>query len=98
MSERLDSGDIKRSISTLNELSKSVWQLKDGKLCSHIEFKDFVGAFGFLTKVAIVAETMNHHPEWSNAYNKVTLYLVTHEAGGITCKDVELAKKIAELI
>lgn len=55
-------------------------------------FADFVEAFGFMTKAALVAERMDHHPEWSNVYKTVTVLLTTHDAGGLTMKDVELAR------
>jgi len=57
-------------------------------------FEDFVAAFGFMTKVALHAEKMNHHPEWFNVYNKVEITLSTHDAGGVTMKDVDLAMQI----
>ena len=57
-------------------------------------FKDFVEAFGFMAKVAILAEKANHHPEWSNVYNRVEVRLSTHDAGGLTDKDFDLAKAI----
>ncbi len=55
-------------------------------------FADFVEAFGFMTKAALVAERMDHHPEWSNVYKTVNVLLTTHDAGGLTMKDVELAR------
>lgn len=58
------------------------------------EFKDFVEAFGFMTKVAICSEKMNHHPEWSNVYNKVEIVLTTHDKGGLSEKDEKLSKLI----
>ncbi len=70
------------------------WKVLDGKLNRAFKFKDFVEAFGFMTKVAIVAEKMGHHPELSNVYNRVVIDLVTHDAGGIGPLDIELAKKI----
>jgi 4a-hydroxytetrahydrobiopterin dehydratase len=70
------------------------WKVVDGKLNRAFKFKDFVEAFGFMTKVAIVAEKMGHHPELSNVYNRVVIDLVTHDAGGIGPLDIELAKKI----
>jgi 4a-hydroxytetrahydrobiopterin dehydratase len=70
------------------------WKVIDGKLNRAFKFKDFVEAFGFMTKVAIVAEKMGHHPELSNVYNRVVIDLVTHDAGGIGPLDIELAKKI----
>ena len=55
-------------------------------------FKDFAGAFGFMASIAVIAEAMNHHPEWFNVYNKVDVKLTTHDAGGLTRKDIELAR------
>ena len=73
------------------------WTVENGKLHCQYKFPSFVEAFGFMTSVALVAETMGHHPEWCNVYNKVTIDLTTHDAGGITTKDIELAKKADEL-
>ena len=55
-------------------------------------FNDFVDAFGFMTRVALAAEQRNHHPNWSNVYNRVTVQLSTHDAGGLTDKDIDLAR------
>jgi 4a-hydroxytetrahydrobiopterin dehydratase len=74
------------------------WNLKDNQLIREYQFKDFVNAFGFMTKVALLAQQFNHHPEWSNIYNKVKICLTTHDAGGITEKDIHLAKKIESLV
>lgn len=74
------------------------WLAKDNKLTKSYEFRDFVEAFAFLTKVAILAEKHNHHPEIYNVYNKVVLHLQTHDAGNtITQKDYDLAKDIDSL-
>ncbi len=74
------------------------WKEQDNKLTKDFEFKDFVQAFSFLTKVALVAEKANHHPEIFNVYNKVTISLSTHDAGDIvTQKDRDLAEKIDAL-
>jgi 4a-hydroxytetrahydrobiopterin dehydratase len=62
------------------------------------KFKDFSEAFAFMTRVAFLAQSADHHPEWSNVYNKVTITLTTHDAGGVTAKDVELAGKIDKLL
>ncbi|MEE3716548.1 4a-hydroxytetrahydrobiopterin dehydratase [Tumidithrix elongata RA019] len=70
------------------------WAVIDGKLHKAFKFKDFVEAFGFMTKVAIAAEKMDHHPELYNVYNNVKIDLVTHDAGGISALDLELAQKI----
>ena len=76
----------------------SGWALKDGKLHRELKFKNFGQAWGFMTQVAILAEQANHHPEWSNVYNRVTIDLTTHEAGGISQRDFDLAKKINEIL
>ena len=75
------------------------WVLsKDGRgIEKAYAFKDFVAAFGFMTRAALVAEKMNHHPEWSNVYNKVQVRLSTHDAGGFTDKDVKLASAMEKL-
>jgi 4a-hydroxytetrahydrobiopterin dehydratase len=70
------------------------WELREAKLHKAFRFADFVQAFGFMTKVALLAEQANHHPEWFNVYNQVTIDLTTHDAGGISDLDVELARKI----
>ncbi len=79
----------------LNQLEG--WTIKEGKLHRKFQFSSFVEAFGFMSSVALVSESMGHHPEWFNVYNRVTIDLTTHDAGGITIKDVELAKKANEL-
>lgn len=72
------------------------WE-RDGSLIrSSWRFGDFVAAFSFMTAVAIHAERLNHHPEWSNVYNRVSIELTTHDAGGLTGSDVELARIITE--
>jgi 4a-hydroxytetrahydrobiopterin dehydratase len=73
------------------------WSLVNGKLRREFRFSDFVAAFGFMTRVALVAEAMDHHPEWSNVYSRVSVDLTTHDAGGITASDVALAKRMNEL-
>lgn len=73
------------------------WKIKDGKLHREFEFKSFVEAFGFMSSVALVAESMGHHPEWFNVYNRVIIDLTTHDVGGISVMDVELALKVNEL-
>jgi 4a-hydroxytetrahydrobiopterin dehydratase len=73
------------------------WRIAGGKLHREMKFKDFVHAFGFMTSVALVAESMNHHPEWSNVWNRVTIDLATHDAGGITRLDFDLAARIDAL-
>lgn len=76
-----------------------MWIEKNNVLKAEFQFDDFVGAFAFMTKVAIVAEKMDHHPFWTNVYNKVTIELSTHDAGNIvTEKDHQLAKEIDRFI
>lgn len=73
------------------------WELKEGKLHRAFRFASFVQAFGFMTRVALLAEKADHHPEWFNVYNQVTIDLTTHDAGGISALDVELARKINDV-
>ena len=70
------------------------WRIKDEKLFRVLRFKDFNKAIEFMNQVAITSEAMDHHPEWSNVYNKVEIYLVTHSEGGITQLDIDLAREI----
>ena len=72
-----------------------MWKNKDNKLTKKFKFNDFTEAFAFMTKVALAAEKMDHHPFWNNEYNKVEIWLSTHDAGNIvTDKDKKLAKII----
>lgn len=73
------------------------WELVDGKLHRVFRFDDFVAAFSFMSAVALVAERMDHHPEWSNVYNEVTIDLWSHDAGAVTDRDLRLAESIDEL-
>jgi 4a-hydroxytetrahydrobiopterin dehydratase len=70
------------------------WEFKNEGIEKSFKFKNFIEAFGFMTKVAIFAEKANHHPEWSNVYNKVNIRLTTHSASGLTQKDLDLASQI----
>jgi 4a-hydroxytetrahydrobiopterin dehydratase len=75
------------------------WEEKDNKLTSTITFRDFSEAFAFMSRVALIAEKMDHHPEWTNVYNKVTINLSTHDAGNVvTAKDHALAAAINQLL
>ena len=76
-----------------------MWKETNNKLKAEFEFENFMNAFAFMTKVAIIAEKMDHHPYWCNVYNKVTIELSTHDAGDIvTEKDKKLAREIDKLI
>jgi 4a-hydroxytetrahydrobiopterin dehydratase len=87
--QKLSEQDIQREVAELVG-----WKVAGGKVNKTFEFKDFVQAFGFMTKVAMEAEKMNHHPEWFNVYNKVRIDLMTHDVGGISNYDIKLAKII----
>ena len=76
-----------------------MWQEKNNTLYRQFTFKDFSEAFAFMTRVALTAEKMDHHPYWTNVYNKVDIYLNTHDAGNtVTAKDHALAKAIDDLL
>ncbi|MDY6785897.1 MAG: 4a-hydroxytetrahydrobiopterin dehydratase [Cyanobacteriota bacterium] len=90
--EKLSHEAVQSAIAQLNG-----WSVVEGKLHKEFKFANFVEAFGFMSKVAILAEKMDHHPEWFNVYNKVVIDLTTHDAGGISQNDLELAKQIETL-
>ena len=89
---RLEESEIQRRLA-----ETPGWQLQDNSLARDFRFATFVDAFAFMTAVALVAERMNHHPDWSNVYNTVKIRLSTHDAGGISDKDFELASAISDL-
>jgi 4a-hydroxytetrahydrobiopterin dehydratase len=74
------------------------WTLQNGKLHRELRFADFSQAFAFMTRVAMVAEQLNHHPEWSNVWNRVSIELTTHDTGGLSDLDVEMAERINVLL
>jgi 4a-hydroxytetrahydrobiopterin dehydratase len=86
---RATEDDIRRGLA-----ARPAWSLRDGKLHRELTFADFSAAWGFMSRVALVAERMGHHPEWSNVYNRVVVDLSTHDAGGVTALDFELAAAI----
>jgi 4a-hydroxytetrahydrobiopterin dehydratase len=88
-SEKLSLQDINEQLAQLDD-----WCLQDDKLQRQFVFGNFVEAFGFMSQVALLAEAMDHHPEWSNVYNRVNIALTTHDAGGITERDFTLAGRI----
>ncbi len=73
------------------------WSCRGGKLHREFTFENFVQAWGFMSSCALVAEAMNHHPDWANAWNRVTVDLMTHDAGGITHNDLELARRMNQI-
>lgn len=94
MSERLDAAARAAALASL-----PAWAGVDGRdaIRRELRFTDFNAAFGFMTKVALMAEKLDHHPEWSNVYNRVEIVLSTHDAGGLTHKDVALARFIDQV-
>jgi 4a-hydroxytetrahydrobiopterin dehydratase len=74
------------------------WSLVNGKLHREFRFADFSAAFGFMTRVALAAETLGHHPEWSNVWNRVSIDLTTHDTGGLSTLDRELALRIDRIV
>ena len=90
---------IRLSQVDINEELKNLpgWGVVNEKLHKEFQFNDFNQAFGFMTRAAMEIEKMNHHPEWFNVYNKITIELTTHDAGGITKNDVNLAKILNSL-
>jgi len=74
------------------------WSLKDGKLHRELRFANFSEAFAFMVRVALAAESMDHHPEWSNVWNRVVIDLTTHDSGGLSSLDLELARRIDVLV
>jgi 4a-hydroxytetrahydrobiopterin dehydratase len=95
--EPLGLAATQRQLGKLNEATDSAWQIIEDKLHKEFVFSNFIEAFGFMTRAAIVAEGMNHHPEWFNVYKKVVVDLTTHEAGGISELDFALAEKMEKL-
>ena len=73
------------------------WEIVDDGLVRQLQFSDFATAFGFMAAAAVVAERLDHHPEWSNVYSRVTIRLTTHDAGGLTELDYGLAARMSEL-
>lgn len=90
--QKLSDPDLKKSVAGLKG-----WVIVKGKLHKEYKFADFIHAFGFMATAAIAIEKMNHHPEWFNVYNRVTVDLTTHDAQGITSKDIDLAKLLDEI-
>ncbi|MBM6576721.1 4a-hydroxytetrahydrobiopterin dehydratase [Microvirga sp. SRT01] len=76
------------------------WDFDEGRdaITRTIVFADFIEAFGFMTQVALIAERMNHHPEWTNVYNRVDILLTTHDAGGISPRDIDMATAIDAIV
>ncbi len=91
--EKLRPESMEQHLSKLDQ-----WVFEDEKLRRNFQFQNFSDAFAFMTQVALLAERMNHHPEWSNVYNKVHIRLTTHDAGGVSTRDLALARAIDHLL
>ena len=89
---RLSQADIDKEIASLPG-----WSVVNEKLHKEFQFDSFNQAFGFMSRAAMEIEKMNHHPEWFNVYNKITIELTTHDAGGITRKDTDMARILNSL-
>ena len=92
--QKLSEVEIQTKLANLNAKAKSPWSIDGNKLRKEFVFADFKQAFAFMAKAADIAEAMDHHPDWSNSYKRVTIELTTHDLGGITDLDFELAEKI----
>ena len=90
---KLTMSQIENKISTL-----AGWIVRDDKLHKQYQFDSFIEAFGFMSSVALVAESMNHHPEWSNVYNRVIIDLTTHDSGGISDLDFEFSERVDKIV
>jgi 4a-hydroxytetrahydrobiopterin dehydratase len=95
---KLSEQQLQSSLAALNASAASPWQVVDGKLHKEFQFRDFSEAFGFMARVALAAEVMDHHPEWLNVYRTVRVDLSTHDAGGITELDFALAGRMETIV
>jgi 4a-hydroxytetrahydrobiopterin dehydratase len=97
MTPKLTLEDISNFLGRQSRPGGHHWVMKDGRLCRSLKFASFTEAFAFMTAVALHAEKADHHPEWSNVYNRVDIALFTHDAGGLTAKDLQLATAIDQV-
>lgn len=95
---RLSSVDVEMQLDTLNSTTSAPWQNRDDVLFKQFKFSHFRHAFAFMSEVALLAESANHHPDWSNSYNKVDINLTSHDVGGLSMRDFKLAIKIEKII
>lgn len=92
MPEKLAESEVSARLAALPQ-----WRVERGKLRREFRFRDFSEAFAFMTRVAMLAESRNHHPDWSNVYDRVTIELWSHDVGGITERDFALARDITHV-
>lgn len=93
---RLDDAAVSGALNKLNQHCTQPWAIQDGSLHKSFRFHDFRAAFAFMSRIAETAETMNHHPDWRNVYNRVQVTLSTHDAGGLTELDFQLAEAMEQ--
>ena len=98
MTTPLSPEETTKALDELNRQAAQPWQLRDGTLARTFEFTNFSEAFGFMSRVALLAEKAGHHPDWCNSYRRVEIHLPTHEAGGLTERDFALARAIEGLL
>lgn len=98
MINQLSPSDITEQLQHFNRKLTQPWCIQDNKLHKTFKFPNFIIAFGFMSQVAVLAEKANHHPEWFNVYNRVEINLTTHEAGGISSRDFDLALAIENMV
>lgn len=91
--KRLAGDEVEQRLASLRG-----WRVRDGRLHRELEFPTFAAAFGFMSSVAIEAQALDHHPDWSNSYTRVTIELISHDVGGLTDRDFRLAARIDALL
>lgn len=92
--KRYDASESDAELENLNAGLDKPWSFEDDKLTKTFKFKNFIEAFGFMTQAAMIAEKKVHHPEWFNVYNTVKVQLTTHDVGGLSHKDFDLAQRM----
>ncbi|MBB1127002.1 4a-hydroxytetrahydrobiopterin dehydratase [Thiospirillum jenense] len=94
----LTAPDIAAALAQLNATAMVPWQVIENKLCKTFVFTDFNAAFGFIAQVGLAAEALNHHPDWCNTYNRVSVALQTHEVNAISAQDFALAHRLEQCV
>lgn len=97
MIKKYNDEQIALAVVDVNNRTDANWSIQEGMLYHSFDFPNFVTAFGFITQVALVAQKLNHHPDWRNSYKHVEFYLSTHKCNGISELDFKLANAISEL-
>lgn len=94
---RYTDSESQTALQSLNSKSTHPWRIENDQLSKRFEFADFIDAFGFMTRAALVIEKHNHHPDWHNVYKTVTVQLTTHEVDGLSERDFKLASELDRL-